>query len=137
MTAIQIGISSSLLDASEFGCICQDPTGIQGGYTESSAHHLVNMLRPFGAAVKPGSCNPAMLMSLSYVAVGPNQWYHFGVGAPPILEKQKRGDWDVHWGYGILTRGHVLLFYVVLILELPSISSMEYEQVHTKLLMAL
>ena len=33
-----------------------------------------------------------------HVAVGQNQWYHLGVGAPPIL---------VHWGYGILTNGHV------------------------------
>ena len=35
-------------------------------------------------------------------AVGQNQWYHFGVGAPPILVHFS-GDWDVHWGYGILT----------------------------------
>ena len=33
-----------------------------------------------------------------------NQWYHFGVGAPPIL-LYFSGDWDV--GYGILTHGHV------------------------------
>ena len=32
------------------------------------------------------------------------QWYHFGVGAPPILVYFS-GDWDVHWGYGILTHG--------------------------------
>ena len=30
---------------------------------------------------------------------------HFGVGAPPILVYFS-GDWDVHWGYGILTHGH-------------------------------
>ena len=29
---------------------------------------------------------------------------HFGVGAPPILVYFS-GDWDVHWGYGILTHG--------------------------------
>ena len=40
------------------------------------------------------------------VAVGQNQWYHFGVGAPPILIYFS-GDWDVHWGYGILTHGEV------------------------------
>ena len=37
-------------------------------------------------------------------AVGQNQWYHFGVGAPPILVCFS-GDWDVHWGYGLLTHG--------------------------------
>ena len=40
------------------------------------------------------------------LAVGQNQWYHFGVGAPPILVYFS-GDWDVHWGYGILTHGHL------------------------------
>ena len=28
------------------------------------------------------------------------QWYHFGVGAPPILVYFS-GDWDVHWGYDL------------------------------------
>ena len=37
-------------------------------------------------------------------AVGQNQWYHFWVGAPPILVYFS-GDWDVHWGYGVLTHG--------------------------------
>ena len=32
-----------------------------------------------------------------YLAVGQKQWYHFGVGAPPILVYFS-GDWDVHWG---------------------------------------
>ena len=40
------------------------------------------------------------------MAVGQNQWYHFGVGAPPILVYFS-GDWDVHWGYGLLTHGHM------------------------------
>ena len=35
------------------------------------------------------------------MAVGQNQWYHFGVGAPLILGFFS-GDWDVHWGYGFL-----------------------------------
>ena len=38
--------------------------------------------------------------------MGQNQWYHFGVGAPPILVYFSR-DWDVDWGYGILTHGHL------------------------------
>ena len=33
------------------------------------------------------------------MAVGQNQWYHVGVGAPPILGFFS-GDWDVHWGTG-------------------------------------
>ena len=41
------------------------------------------------------------------MAVGQNQWYYFEVGAPPILVYFS-GDWDVHWGYGILTLGHML-----------------------------
>ena len=32
------------------------------------------------------------------LAVGQNQWYHFWVGAPPILVYFS-WDWDVHWGY--------------------------------------
>ena len=34
-----------------------------------------------------------------------NQWYHFGIGAPPILVCFS-GDWDVHWGYGVWTHDH-------------------------------
>ena len=38
--------------------------------------------------------------------MGQNHWYHFQVGAPPILVYSS-GDWDVHWGYGFLTHGHI------------------------------
>ena len=31
---------------------------------------------------------------------GSNQWYHFGIGAPPILD-YLCGGWDVHWGYDL------------------------------------
>ena len=42
---------------------------------------------------------PASLFSPETdMAVGQNQWYHFGVGAPPI-SVYFCGDWDVHWGY--------------------------------------
>ena len=44
------------------------------------------------------------------VAVGQNQWYHFGVGAPPILVYCS-GDGDVHCGYGIVTHGRVTATY--------------------------
>ena len=30
----------------------------------------------------------------------------FGVGAPPILVSLS-GDWDVHWGYGVLTHSQI------------------------------
>ena len=52
-----------------------------------------------GVSFKPG-------FSRFHVSVGQNQWYHFGVGAPPVLVYLS-GDSDVHWGYGILTHGHV------------------------------
>ena len=42
-----------------------------------------------------------------HMAVGQNHWYHFGVGAPAVLVYFS-GDWDVHWGYGILTHGHMI-----------------------------
>ena len=40
------------------------------------------------------------------MAVGQNQWYHFGVGALLILVYFS-WDWDVHRWYGILTHGHI------------------------------
>ena len=40
------------------------------------------------------------------MAVGQKQWYHFGVDTPPI-SVYFSGDWDVHWGYGLLTHGHM------------------------------
>ena len=40
------------------------------------------------------------------MAVGQNHWYHFGVGAPLIL-LYFTGDWDVQWGCGFLTHGHM------------------------------
>ena len=47
----------------------------------------------------------------THMAVGQNQWYHFGLGAPPILVYFS-GDWDVHltgspgfgWPYGFCSR---------------------------------
>ena len=46
------------------------------------------------------------------MAVGQHQWYHFWVGAPPILVYFSR-DGDVHWGYGVLTHGHVSFVLLV------------------------
>ena len=44
-----------------------------------------------------GDAAPKLLIFLEtgHVAVGQNPWYHFGVGAPPILVNFS-GDWDVH-----------------------------------------
>ena len=53
------------------------------------------------------------------MAVGQNKWYHFGVGAPPISEYFS-GDWDVHWGYGLLTHGQIVAsFWPATPLEQP------------------
>ena len=41
-----------------------------------------------------------VVAKLKHMAVGQNPWYHFGVGAPPILVYFS-GDWDVHWGYDL------------------------------------
>ena len=47
--------------------------------------------------------SPTGNMSRKGMAVGQN---HFGVGAPPILVHFS-GDWDVHWGHGLLAHGHM------------------------------
>ena len=40
-------------------------------------------------------------------AMAQNQWDPIlGFGAPPMLVLFS-GDWDVHWGYGLLTHGHL------------------------------
>ena len=46
-------------------------------------------------------------------AVGQHQWYHFGVGAPPILV-QFGGDSEVRWGRGVLTPSQVTCDFVAL-----------------------
>ena len=43
------------------------------------------------------------------MAVGPNQWCHFGVGEfTTHFRTYFSGNWDVHWGYGIWTHGQML-----------------------------
>ena len=37
------------------------------------------------------------VLTTAHMAVVQNQWYHFGIGAPPILVHFS-GDGDVHWG---------------------------------------
>ena len=53
---------------------------------------------------QPPGCSPSLRNT--HMEVGQNQWYHVWVGAPPILV-YFGWDWDVHWGYGILTHGHM------------------------------
>ena len=44
------------------------------------------------------------------MAVGQNQWQHFGVGEfTTHVRTYFSGDWDVHWGYGILPLGQMRL----------------------------
>ena len=50
-------------------------------------------------------------IKMPYMAMVQNQWYFFGIGAPPILVYFS-WDWDVHWGYGSLTHGHIALLGV-------------------------
>ena len=83
----------------------------------SAATHQLDVGR-FGIVLSRGlvAANESVLstswvgQSICYhlhMAVGQNQWYHFGVGAQPILVYFS-GDWDVHWGYDLdLTHGHM------------------------------
>ena len=63
-------------------------------------------LRPqaYGSGA-PGNPKLGQKVAAWAVGCGQNQWYHFGVGAPPILVYFS-WDWDVHWGHGLLTHGH-------------------------------
>ena len=55
--------------------------------------HLVKF--PVRLSFPPSGCGSKPMIS------------HFGVGAPPILVYFS-GDWDVHWGYGLLTHSQVV-----------------------------
>ena len=76
----------------------QNPETPKSLKSKNSGASLVFHLFHTGQSKKHGS--PV------HMAVGQNQWYHFGVGAPPILVYFS-GDWDVHSGYRILTHGHM------------------------------
>ena len=69
----------------------------------------------------------------NHMAVGQNQWYQFGVGAPPILVFFS-GDWDVHWGNGLLTHDHMgakLWLLLTLSLRAHSYSARSLQLVET------
>ena len=60
------------------------------------------------------------------MVVGQNQWYHFGVGAPPILVCLS-GDWDVHWRYGLLPHGQMSISTRDTFWTRPTRSSIHHE----------
>ena len=64
-------------------------------------HDELNAAFPQSKASKTGG-DPVE----SNMAVVQSEWFHFGIGAPPILVYFS-GDWDVHWGYGVLTHDHI------------------------------
>ena len=45
----------------------------------------------------PFTTTPRVPATKNTFGCGQNQWYNFGVDAPPILFYSS-GDWDVHWG---------------------------------------
>ena len=76
-------------------------------FWEMLLHHLVTtggLVDREGEGIRLGMQKHDILN----MAVGQNQWYHFGIGAPPFLVYFS-WDWDVSWEYGILTHGHLFL----------------------------
>ena len=69
------------------------PTGATDGSDEDLTDFSPGAARPFSPLLMQGD--------------GDRWWFktvygsHCGIGAPPILVYS--GDWDVHWGYGVLT----------------------------------
>ena len=55
---------------------------------------------PFLGASAQGEPTGLLQTHVLYLAVGQNQWYHFGVGAPPILVYVS-GHWDIHQKYDL------------------------------------
>ena len=53
-----------------------------------------------GPLLSFGNCTTFAFTSRFHVGVCQNQWYHFGVGAPPMFVYFS-GHWDVHLGYDL------------------------------------
>ena len=53
-----------------------------------------------------GACPQPLTVHDEHLLMVQNQWYHFGIGAPPILVYFSP-DLNVHWGYAVLTHGHL------------------------------
>ena len=75
---------------------------------------LVTGLFLVEGALGPGGvdlCSTHFLVSvlLGFARVGQNQWCNFGVGEFTTHVSLLSGDWDVHWGYGVLTHGQMVL----------------------------
>ena len=60
--------------------------------------------------VEPGSTKRVLIVCARCGCGSKPMEYHFGVGAPPIFV-YFCVDWDVHWGYRILTHGHVGAYF--------------------------
>ena len=80
---------------------CQ-PTATHGKYRMFLNQPTKNKHVTLQGLLNHPQCN------FDHMAVGQHQWYHFGVGAPPMLVYFS-GDGDVHWGYGVLTHSHIEL----------------------------
>ena len=79
--------------------------GLCQGECQADPRRIVQSPRKGPEGVLSPSSQSGMFLCVE-LAVGQHQWYYFGVGAPPILV-YFNGDWDVHWGCGILTHGQV------------------------------
>ena len=71
-------------------------------------------------------CSGAVVQcTLTYIYI----YIYFGVGAPPILVHFS-GDWDVHWGYGLLTHGHIWHMFIYSICMCIFYMHIEYNMCH-------
>ena len=87
----------------------QKSTGITGSAPrcplgiDAKAVTVSDLADPRACPVKRGlhfNCHLFYEPQSSHLAAGQNQWYHFGVGAPPT-KVYFSGDWDFHWGYDL------------------------------------
>ena len=65
------------------------------------------------------------------MAVGQNQWYHFGIESTTHFRNYFHGAWDVHWGYVIWTHGQMGLRQNRLTSKLVVFVLISLEKTHT------
>ena len=65
---------------------------------------------PFGVLLSRGFTRERKKNTDIAVVVKTNGSPFWLVAAPPMFRTYSSGDWDVNWGYGILTHGHIPLF---------------------------
>ena len=86
----------------------QSKPGIQNGLPRTMLQEFRRISAAIsGQGIVPCSPNhlPKGFEDVTHLAVGQNRWYHFGVGAPPILVYS--GDWNVHWGATRALTSHI------------------------------